>query len=211
MRARRQPGEAPEDREPGAGRGRPAGPGSPDASWASTEGPNPLGLEGAPGFAPEDDRPPVAHARDLEHGELYEPAEPEPIEWTPERAAAVIRAGGFLLHHADPLGSEPGGENLWRATEEDALAIGQPLSRILNRYAPARRLAGVSDEAELGFELVGYLRSNLALRGRLVQTKKAAEEQAPPGPFDGAEEQPTPHAEDLLRGPFPPAPPPADP
>ncbi len=66
------------------------------------------------------------------------------------------------------------------ATEvaEAVQAIGAPLARILNRYAPARRLAGVSDEAELGFAAAAYFRRNLAERGRLATAKREREEAA---------------------------------
>lgn len=97
----------------------------------------------------------------------YDAPPPEPLEWTPERAGALVRGFGFVLHSADGLAHEPGGEELWRATMADAEAIGPPLARILNRYAPARRLAGVSDEAELAFGVVPYVKRNLQLRGRL--------------------------------------------
>jgi len=104
------------------------------------------------------------------------------LEWTPERAGAVVRAGGYLLHAADGLGQEPEGTLLWRATEEDIAAIGPPLARILNRYDAARRLAGHVDEGELGFAMAAYARRNLALRGRVAYAKKtrvqAAEEAA---------------------------------
>ena len=115
--------------------------------------PNALGVDPGSPFAPEKERPPVARARDLEDaGEDYEPAAPELIEWTPERAGNIIKAIGWALHQADglsdPIDGDELGAELWKATEDDAIAIGTPLARILNRYQPARRLAGVSDEAE---------------------------------------------------------------
>ncbi len=153
-------------------------------SSAPAEGQNPLGLADAPRFQPDDDRPPVAHAADLELGDDYEPPAAEPVEWTPERAGDICRATAALIHYADPMGREPGGEDLWRLTEGDAVEIGAPLARILNRYDVARQLAGFSDEASLGIVLLGYGRRNLALRGGLVQ---AVREQTPAGPFEGAE------------------------
>lgn len=134
---------------------------------------DPLELEGAAFVPPDEPTIPPADT-DLD----YEPPPPELIEWTPERAGAVVRAGGFLLHTADPLGNDPGGEGLWKATEQDALEIGAPLARILNRYAPARRLAGLSDEGELAFALVGYTKRNLAYRGQLVAARREEEQGA---------------------------------
>lgn len=156
-------------------------------SSAPAEGPNPLGFEGAPPFVPDDDRPPVAHAADLEAGDEYVPPAAEPVEWTPERAGDVCRGLGALLHYADPLGREPGGDDLWRLTETDALEIGAPLARILNRYGVVRQLAGYSDEATLGIVLMGYGRRNLAHRGELVAARQMREGAPPPGPFEGAE------------------------
>lgn len=153
-----------------------------EAAAAGGEG---LGYEQPPAFVPPEEPPPVARAGDLElHEEVDLPA--QVIEWTPERAAAVLRGVGFMLHHADPLGGEDGGEELWRMTEQDALDAGAPLSRILNRYDPARRLAGQADEAELAFAMIGYAKDQLSLRGRLVAQRKAREGELPV-PFEGAE------------------------
>jgi hypothetical protein len=132
-----------------------------------------LPIEQPPPFEGGDERQRPTTPEDLE----YEPVAPELIEWTPERAAAMVRAGGFLLHNADSASREPGGEEIWRATETDVAAIAPPLARILNRYAPARRLAGVSDEAELAFALSGYTRRNLATRGRVMRAKREREEE----------------------------------
>lgn len=164
-----------------------------------TEPPNPLGMEQPGDFEPPDGPTPPAHAADLEHGEDYGPASPDLIEWTPERAAAMLRGGGFLLHVADGLSRAKPPEHiedpradcgcdacqLWRLTERDALDAGAPLARILNRYEPARRLAGVADEAELGFALLAYAKRNLSARARLLEDKRAREER-PPGPYEGA-------------------------
>jgi len=132
---------------------------------------NKLGLENVPPFEPADDETPPVAAADLELGDEYEPQPPQLIEWTPERAAAIVKGAGYLLHASDGAAREPGGDELWRATDGDATAIGAPLARILNRYDAARRLAGVSDEAELTFALGGYAKRNLALRGRLLAEK----------------------------------------
>lgn len=156
-------------------------------SSAPAEGPNPLGLEDAPAFAPDDERPPTAHAADLEHDDEYVPAAAEPIEWTTERAVALLRPTAALVHYADPLGREPGADDLWRLTEQDAHEIGEPLARILNRYSVTRSVAGLSDELALGIGLVGYGRRNLVLRGQLVAAKELREGVPPPGPFEGAE------------------------
>jgi hypothetical protein len=152
-----------------------------DGGTASTgDTGDPLGIEPA-GFEPPDD-PTIAPAEDAE----YEPPPPEPIEWTPERAGAVVRAGGLVLHMADPLSHAEGGDELWRATDADAEAIGAPLARILNRYAPARRLAGVADEGELAFSLLAYAKRNLELRGELVQAERErAEAESRPSTGEG--------------------------
>lgn len=90
------------------------------------------------------------------------------VEWTPDRAASVVRGFGMVLHTLDPVTELDGGADLWRATATEAQEIGEPLSRILARYEPARRLAGVVDEAELGAAFVGYAKRNLKMRGRVV-------------------------------------------
>lgn len=113
----------------------------------------------------------------------YVPPAAEPIEWTPERAGAIVKAAGFVLHTADPLAQEPGAETLWKATEDDARDAGAPLARILNRYAPARQLAGVSDEAELAFAMLSYAKRNMAMRGQLVTAKRQREEAPETGPL----------------------------
>jgi hypothetical protein len=157
----------------------PAGPssagsnGSTGASSDTTA--NPLGLE-RDRWAPSDREQPA----DVDtHLDDYVAPPPELLEWTPERAGAIVRAGGFLLHTADPVAREEIAKELeielWRATEDDVSAIAPPLARILNRYAPARRLAGVSDEMELAFGMIGYLRENLADRGRIVTVKRRRE------------------------------------
>lgn len=128
---------------------------------------NPLGLEDDD-FVPGDRPVPADDELDL-----YEPPPRELLDWTPERAGAVVRAGGYLLHTADSLSREPEGDNLWRATKADVAAIGPPLARILNRYEPARRLAGVADEGELAFAMIDYARRNLALRGRVASARKS--------------------------------------
>lgn len=94
------------------------------------------------------------------------------IEWTPERAAAVVRGFGLVLHTLDPATELPGGAELWRATSTEASEIGAPLARILARYEPAKRLAGVVDEAELGAAFVSYAKRNVKLRGRLALEAK---------------------------------------
>lgn len=92
----------------------------------------------------------------------------ELVEWTPDRAAAIVRGLGFVLHSLDGAASLDGGEELWRATEQEAADIGAPLARLLARYEPSRRLAGHVDEAEGAAALWGYTKRNLALRGRLI-------------------------------------------
>jgi hypothetical protein len=144
------------------------------ASSATTSDPaNPLGLE------PDHFTPP-AQPVPAETGveELYERPAPELVEWTPERAGNIVRGFGYLAHIADPVSSEPEAADLWKATQDDIEAIGPPLSRILNRYEPARRLAGVSDEAELAFGMIAYARSNLATRGRALTAKRQREQEA---------------------------------
>lgn len=152
--------------------------GGSSATTSTSSDPNPLGLERDRWTPPQDGQP-----ADLDDGSLdYVPPPPELLEWTPERAGAIVRAGGFLLHTADPVAKDPIAAELevelWRATEDDVDAIAPPLARILNRYAPARRLAGVSDEMELAFGMIGYLRENLADRGRVLTARRRADEEA---------------------------------
>jgi hypothetical protein len=94
------------------------------------------------------------------------------VEWTPDRAAAMVRGFGLVLHTLDPATELDGGDDLWRATSIEASEIGEPLSRILKRYAPARRLAPVVDEAELGAAFVSYAKRNLRTRGRVVLAER---------------------------------------
>lgn len=165
-------------------RSRGRGASTPGFSGSSSDDGNRLGalrLERAEWREPES-REPIPAAGRPELLEDYEPPAREPIEWTPDRAGAIVRGAGFTLHKIDGLHLEPGGEELWRATAEDAEAIGAPLSRILNRYAPARELAGYADEAELTLALVAYTRDNLALRGRLVKQRRDRGERPEWGP-----------------------------
>jgi hypothetical protein len=163
---------------------RSAGSGEPTPDSSATKSTNPLELEPDAWRPPEQPTP-----AQLDPGDDFEPPPPEPLEWSPERGGAIVRAGGFLLHTADGMAREPGGDELWRATEADVDAIAPPLARILNRYEPARRLAGVSDETELAIGLMGYARRNLAERGRLVTAKRQAATAAPadgqPDLFEG--------------------------
>lgn len=135
---------------------------------------NALGVEGEP-WDPDKRSEPIPADDDVAD---FEPVAPALLEWTPERAGAVVRAAGFGLHMADNLSNEPEGVELWRATEADVAAMGPPLARILNRYEPARRLAGVVDEGELGFAMAAYARRNLALRGRVATARKGRADQA---------------------------------
>lgn len=155
-------------------------------SSAPPEGPNPLGLDPAPAFVPDDERPQVARASDLETDEEYVPAPPELLDWTPERLTPILRSSAALVHYADPLGREPGGDDLWRMTATDADEIGEPLARILNRYSVTRTAAGLSDEVAVGIGLLGYGRRNLVLRGELARAKAEREGDVPTGPFEGA-------------------------
>lgn len=202
-RSRRSPDPSGAPRSPReAEASRLAGPGSPDGSWASTEGPNPLGLEGAPAFEPPKERPPVADAARLEHGEELAPAPPVPVEWTPERAAAVLRGGFFVARVVDPVARTDAGKlvELWRLDTQDALEAGAPLSRMMNRYAPVRTLAGFADEAELGLTLGPLIAEQIRRRGQAIA---ALEERAQRGVdprvrFDGevpVDELPATHGE----------------
>jgi hypothetical protein len=157
-----------------------------DSSDTSTE-PNVLGLEPDTFDPPEN---PVPADADLTPD--YEPEPAELLEWTPERAGAIVRAGGFVLHTADGMSREPEGGELWRATEADVDAIAPPLSRILNRYAPARRLAGVTDEFELAVGVMAYARENLAERGRIVTAKRKRDEIAEQADASGTWPEPEP-------------------
>ena len=214
-RVRRQAGD---DESLRAAESRPGSSGSPPASWASTEGPNPLGLEGAPPFVGSDEPIPVARARDLEQGEdTFEPPAPEPVEWTPERAAAILRGGFFLARFVDPVAREDEGKQLelWRLDKADALEAGGPLSRMMNRYTPVRTLAGLADEAELGLTLGPLLVEHVRRRGEaLAAIENRVVQTAGLGPFDGADPQAArvaPAGGEPVRGPFGPPPPPAEP
>jgi hypothetical protein len=159
---------------------------------------DPFAIERPPPFKPGDESPNLES--DLE--ELDEP-DPQLFDWTPERAGAVIRAGGYVLHTADRMGNVDGGDQLWKATEADAQAAGEPLARILNRYDSARRLAGMVDEAEFAAAMFDYARRNLALRGQLVRRHRVGQEE----PLRGAT------AFDSMAGErydVPPVPPPAE-
>jgi hypothetical protein len=174
-KAEPQPGN-----EPGSPRRKsrdsPASSASTGASSASSRT-DPLDVE--PGaWQPPEESPPTRTAADLNTDDVYEPPPPELIEWTPERASAVVRGLGFGLHVLDPASRTDGGDQLWRWTKDDALEAGEPLARILNRYAPARRLAGFSDEAELAVIMGAYVRRNIADRGRLVALQEALAEEA---------------------------------
>lgn len=180
--------------KPAAGRRRRAGESSPesdastpDSSASSSSGGSPLDLETGAFTAPKEP-PPTRTADELAADADYEPPPPELIEWTPERAAAIVRGLGFGLHVLDPVGHADGAEDLWRWTMDDAIEAGGPLSRILNRYAPARRLAGYSDEAELTIIMGSYVRRNLADRGRILALQAELERQRDPEVW--AREQP---------------------
>src|SRR5207249_1881263 len=99
-------------------------------SPTSPKADDPFDLEQTGGFTPPGDgRPRLDDTLDdLDEGPV------RLFEWTPERAAAVVKAGGYVLHTADGMTNVPGGERLWKATDEDAQAAGEPLARILNRY-----------------------------------------------------------------------------
>src|SRR4051794_25117273 len=69
------------------------------ASSATTRT-DPLDLERGD-FKPPEQPPPVRTARDFDDVDDYEPAPAELIDWTTERAGAVVKGGGFLLHTID--------------------------------------------------------------------------------------------------------------
>jgi hypothetical protein len=150
---------------------------------SSASSSNALGLEQDTWTPPEQPAPADATVDDA-----YVPPSAEPIEWTPERCAFLVRGAGLVLHTADGLSREPEGAELWRATEDDIGMIAPPLSRIMNRYEPARRLAGVSDEAELAIGVLAYTRRQLVARGQVATAKRqrdelAAEEAGPETTF----------------------------
>lgn len=164
---------------------------TPESAKPTSAG-NLFGFESSARHTPADGPtpPPVLTAADLEADELPDgPLEPTVIEWTPDRAAALLRGLGYCASKADPVNrlDHPDAGELWRWSEADAIQAGEPLARILNRYGPLRALAGVADEAELAFELTPYLLDNLARRGRIIAATRPAE---PVGPFEGAEQAP---------------------
>lgn len=160
--------------------GRPSTPASETTASSKSSTPptaaeDPFAVESPPPFAPGTEGKP--NLEGVGDDELDEHPDAHLFDWTPERAGAVIRAGGYVLHTADRVAHIDGGEALWKATEQDALAAGEPLSRILNRYDGARRLAGMVDEAEFAAAMFDYARRNLALRGQLVRREKAQTDQ----------------------------------
>jgi hypothetical protein len=178
----RQPGK---DETPKPRSRRSGEPPESTASSSASTSENPLGLEEDVWTPPEGPLPAEA-----EPEPDYRPPSQELIEWTPERCGFLVRGGGFLLHTADGLSREPEGTDLWKATEDDIDAIAPPLARILNRYEPARRLAGVADEGELALGMAAYVRRNLVERGRVAGAKHQREEaleasQPPRWPQDG--------------------------
>jgi hypothetical protein len=188
-----QPPEQPKPTTAGGSRRRRSAASEPSTRGSSASSKtDPLDLDPGRFKPPEGEPPRPRTAADLEADHDYEPAPPELIDWTPERAAAVVRALGFGLHMLDPVGHADGGDELWRWTKEDALEAGEPLARIMNRYAPMRRLAGFSDEAELAIVMTGYIRQNMAHRGRVVAAHRDAAELAAGGPVVWGPEQPPP-------------------
>lgn len=150
-------------------------PRSPSEAAAAVDFPEISGAKFEPGATPEADASPTLELA---------PPPADLIEWTPERAAALVRGFGYTLHTFDPATNLPGGDELWRATDSEAREIGAPLSRILARYEPARRLAGVVDEAELGAAFVSYTKRNMRERGRVVLAAEQTAEE-PMGPVLG--------------------------
>lgn len=171
------------------------------SSKSSARAEDPFLIAG-PGFRPvEDGRPRL----DVDLDDELPPPE-HLFDWTPERAGAIIRAGGYVLHTADRVAHVEGGEELWKATEQDARAAGEPLARILNRYDAARRLVGFVDEAEFAAAMFDYARRNLELRGRLVRVERARQAEEPrygPDAFDGMAGPPVDHT-DYTEPPEPP-------
>jgi len=161
------PDEAPPPAKPAGARKtrRGSGPGGDSgSSFGSTgTGSNPFGLE-AGSFTPSEEPQPAV----VDVDEVAELPPAEPLDWTAERAGYVLRGAGLALHTADPLSREPAGAELWRMTEADLEAMAPPLAAIANRYAPARRLAGFSEEGALAFGMLAYARRHLQTRGRVA-------------------------------------------
>lgn len=183
----------------------------PASSATEPEAPRPaaagnlFGFESSAAHTPTDRPQRPSTAADLEANELPDDLiEPTVIEWTPDRAAALLRGLGYVASKADPVNrlDHPDAGELWRWDAADALEAGEPLARILNRYGPLRQLAGVADEAEVAFTLAPYVLDNLARRGRILAAVKPAE---PTGPFEGADPAPVP----LTGSPLLESPPPA--
>lgn len=186
----------PAEKQPSRRRGQqpppPSKPNAPPAETGSEPSPgssapsSPLGLIGVPFRRPErgDSAPPAQTVRDLDAPE-YEPPAPAPLEWDEDRAALILRGAGFMLHTMDPLAGSPFAPELWKLTEEDLDAMAAPAARIANRYAPARQLAGLSDEVGLGMAAYPYIRRNLVERGRAAAMLKQAARSGPHAPPPG--------------------------
>ena len=108
-----------------------------------------------------------------------------------------MKPTGYLLHALDPVACSEHGGDLWKLTEEDLEAIGEPLARIMNRYDVTRGLAEHSDPLAVGLGIAPYVKRNLAARGRAIeQIRRRQELEQParttyrPEPDEPAREEP---------------------
>lgn len=102
--------------------------------------------DAGPGF---DESTPPPEEPTPEHGALGPLAD----EWQEQQVGDWLRNAGALAHAAIGVA-----DNDWTMTESDLERIGAPLTRILNRYQPARAVAGYSDPLAVaaGFGLYGW-------------------------------------------------------
>jgi hypothetical protein len=153
--------------QPNAAEGSSAG----SSAAAGTSGPF-IGDAG-PAHEPGAEQP----AAGPELGTLH--ALPAPLpEWKPERVAQLLRAQGAATHALIGVSDR---DWLWLAHELDATA--EPLAAVLNKHAPTRAAAGVSDELAAAIGLWGYAGRSIRERVNELERRKAAE--PPPAPVTG--------------------------
>lgn len=152
------------------------------AGSSTSSSSSPYTADPGPGF---DASKPPANAEerpaDVDGEELLE-------EWQLEQVQSWLRNTGDLAHATVGVG-----ELDWAMTKADLERIGPPLTRILNRYQPARAVAQFSDPASVafGFGLYGW-RSALERNAVLKAAKQQEEGTVAPASTIGAPPAPAP-------------------